>query len=275
MKAAPGKVDVGISTCFDVSLTLMEKLSLIKQAGFKIVELSSVDSECLCKNEERKKIKNTLMNEGILASSIHAPYEKQLSSLSEIERKEAILEVKKSIEAAAELGAGIVVIHAHEDSELITLRQIEEESRINMLKKSIEVLLKGIPSGINLALENGDSLKMLKEVADEFRMETFGFCFDTAHSGHKEITGIESVIFLEKLADRIINTHISDMNKKGVDHILPFDGVLNWRGLKDVFIKVNYTGPYILEVKMKISGYRNPALFLAEAKKRGEMFFHA
>jgi len=264
------KIGISSGTLAGLSLPFERKLLLMENAGFRTIELCHGEDTNYLKRSEVKKIKDILSKEKIIIRAIHAPCQYQLSSLSKGEQKKAIDEIRGTFDAAVELGAKIVVFHPHEGSEWVTRLELEEEARITMLKKGISMLLKYIPSGINLALENGDSLKMMKEVFTEFPKESLGFCFDSAHAAHTEITGVPLCKFLEKFGERLIHTHISDMNIKGQDHILPFEGVIAWEEVMGMLSRIAYKSLLLLELNISSSSYiPSPEIYLAEAWHRG------
>ncbi len=73
------------------------------------------------------------------------------------------------------------------------------------------------------------------------------FCYDTGHEflyggGHK---------FLSLYGDKLVALHLSDNHGEYDDHIIPFDGILNFDEIAKNIAKCSFSGTVMLEVPYK------------------------
>lgn len=81
------------------------------------------------------------------------------------------------------------------------------------------------------------------------RMEDMKICFDV---GHAHMVGSVQDAF-ETLKDRICSTHVHDNKKEKDDHLLPFDGDINWEDTVRGFRSVDGQFPVLFEVRKEES----------------------
>ena len=74
--------------------------------------------------------------------------------------------------------------------------------------------------------------------------EHIGVCFDIGHYH----THFKDEFDFEFFKNRIFAVHLHDNHGDGIDeHLLPFDGTINWEdGIKKL-VEINYKGPVTLE----------------------------
>ena len=53
---------------------------------------------------------------------------------------------------------------------------------------------------------------------------------------------------IETVSEHLIATHVHDNRGRNDDHLLPFDGTIDWAGALTAIQKVGYDGPLILEI---------------------------
>ena len=262
---------VAITTGFTFDIPFERKVRLIREAGFEKVSLGALlkDSNCYVK-EGRESVNKILKQNNIKLDCVHAPFPEadNLFSLDEEKRQASIRECKVGIDAAVDLNGRVVVVH------LIQPYGIKDKDIFDkMVEKGIdsvrEVADYAYKKKIMLALENGQKQDYDDVVSDfllkEFPSYPVGFCYDSGHEYVKD----KSFKMLEKFGSRLLCVHIHDNSGRDT-HVLPFEGSIDWEGFKKVFQKINFPGDFLLETDMHNSQFKDPAVFLSEAKKRAE-----
>ncbi len=259
-----------ICTGFDYGIPFPQALRLIGDAGFEVICIGArPEHSGYTTTVGRTAIRELLADNGLTVDSIHAPFPEgdRLFSLDEAEREESIRLCLSALDAAAELDGRIVVIH------LIQPYGIPEgEVRREMIeqgRRSVSVLAEGASArGVSLALENGQRAEydqVLRDLLHEFRDEHVGFCYD---SGHENVQGT-CFRLLEQFGDRLLTVHLHD-NRGSDIHALPYEGTIDWDGFREVFHGLDYSGNLLLEVGITNSQFKDPVVFLSEARDRAE-----
>ncbi len=103
--------------------------------------------------------------------------------------------------------------------------------------------------GVQIALEvqtnrlsTPDALVALIEDAADWPVA--GICVDT---GHARLLG-DPVDAIESASGHIIATHVNDNRGLRDDHLVPYDGAIDWPRALLAFLKVGYAGPWTFEV---------------------------
>jgi sugar phosphate isomerase/epimerase len=171
---------------------------------------------------------------GITLHALHAPLFSDwnwgrsgglLISVASLERRARIAsmdEIKRAIEVAEHLPFEYLVLHLGVPEDQYDLAKFDaaftslEHLKIFAKERGVQVLLENLPS----------------ELSAPERMMTFfqytrldlKVCFDT---GHAHLTGgVEAAI--RTLRDRIAAVHLHDNHGEKDDHLLPFEGDINW-----------------------------------------------
>ncbi|NLB55191.1 MAG: sugar phosphate isomerase/epimerase [Lentisphaerae bacterium] len=258
-------------TSFNYKIPFDEVLKLIHEAEFEVVALGAVPKHCgyldLC---ERKTIRKQLAQYGFTIDSVHSPLPEgsYLFSLDEDLRRTAIEHCKGGIDAAEELDGKIVVLHmlqhyshAHDEE----WNKMLDEGRNSLAELSDYAA----DASVKLALENGQSQAYddsLFAMLREFTESHIGFCYDVGH-GHIK-TGDFKV--LEEFGDRLITMHMHDNDRTADQHVLPYEGNVDWKQYAKILKDINYTGNLLFETTQRDSKLKDPAEFLANAKKAGD-----
>jgi sugar phosphate isomerase/epimerase len=160
-------------------------------------------------------------------------------------RDEAIAETRAAFDAARRLGAASVVVH-------LGLPRFQEvppgDNDPGAAKRSIEALAEAASStGVRLALEvmpnKLSTPDALLDILDELEIDA-GICLDFGHA-HLEGGAPEAA---EALSGHLITTHVHDNKGQLDDHLVPFEGTIDWAATLMAMSKVGYTGPLIFEV---------------------------
>ncbi len=126
--------------------------------------------------------------------------------------------------------------------------------------------------GVQIALEvqtnplsTPDALVELIEDAADWPMA--GICVDT---GHARLLG-DPVDAIESASGHIIATHVNDNFGSRDDHLVPYDGAIDWARTLLAFMKVGYAGPWAFE----LAPAQPPVATLARAAAARQRFERA
>lgn len=259
-----------ICTGFDYAIPFDRAVAMVRRAGFGAVALGARPAHSGYDTPAgRAAIRRLLADHGLALNSVHAacPEGDRLFALDAGQRRDSVRLCSMALDAAAELGAPIAVIHLIQPYDLP-----HDEARDRMIafgRDSVARLAaRAAAQGVKLALENGwrqDYDEVLAEFLEAFASGPVGFCYD---SGHEHIRG-SGFSMLERFGRRLLTVHLHD--NTGTDtHVLPFEGNIDWDRFRQVFHGLGYSGDLLLEVDIAHSFFKDPATFLAEARRRAK-----
>lgn len=179
--------------------------------------------------------------------SVHAPYGRYAnpSSPDQSSREGAVEAMSDAVQAAASLGAKVVVTHPGANVEYDASRQSQIELCIDPFRKVADLAGE---HGINLAIEPlpkkeiGCRLEEVLEIIERIDRPNVGVNFDVNHLFPPEaIPGM-----IRQAGSLIRSVHISDQD--GVErHWLPFQGTMDWGKVLQALVDVGYAGPLMYE----------------------------
>ena len=162
-------------------------------------------------------------------------------------RQEAVDETRAAIRAAGQLGCSHVVLHLG----IPRGQPIPAgDNDAGAVARSIEPIASACQqAGVGLALELipndlSTAPALLRWLDSDLDLGPVGACLDT---GHAHLTG-GAPEAIEQLSGYITTSHVHDNRGTTDDHLVPFDGTLDWPATLMAFAKIGYTGPYILEL---------------------------
>jgi len=251
-------MNFGISTMSLEDYQLKLKLTLLKEAGIKYIEVKPKEGHF---NYHDPKYLDEMSKEfkknGIKVISMHMPTNGvDISLIEEYDRVWSVREVEKTALALLRLGGEILVVHPGSEIEDEKTRKARREKS----EQSIEEILKFCEYwGIKIALENtlpgktGDSIPEILEIVRNFNSKNLGICLDT---GHCNITSSlynhsEVVKCLPGIKEYLCHLHIHDNLGKSDDHYLPFEGNIDWKRFIKSLKKINYQGVFMFELRKK------------------------
>ena len=104
---------------------------------------------------------------------------------------------------------------------------------------------------IKVAFENTKLQGYLEYIIDNIKSDYVGICLDVGHYH----CHFKDKLDWDKFKNKIFAVHLHDNMGERDEHLLPFDGTLDWQDTVQKLNKANYTGPITLE-----SCYRNDYL---------------
>lgn len=144
--------------------------------------------------------------------------------------------------AAYEISTMIVHLSSGNDAPPMNLFGLDRIKRITE---------KAEKHGIKIALENLRNSEGLAYTLGRFDSQNLGFCYD---SGHHHCRNPKEDL-LTKYGSRLMALHLHDNNGIEDQHLLPFDGTIDWNKTMQKICTTDYSGPIALEVANH--GYEN------------------
>ncbi len=184
---------------------------------------------------------------GILYEALHAPHDRINDLWASDDSGEAVIKMfKTSMDLASGNGIPIVICHlsSKEDAPHVSDAGLARFDRIvNYAAKK----------NLTIAVENQRKLGNLATILEIYGKDSpVGFCWDVGHEACFAC-GRE---YLPLFPDRCVFTHIHDNNKLyNVDeHLLPYDGLIDFRHIADEIHAANYRGTLALEIDLPHEG---------------------
>ncbi len=191
---------------------------------------------------------------GMIYQSIHAPFGgvADLWRSNKEEADKAEKELIDCIHSCSENGIGLMISHCYIGFDGIVDITEEGFARYGRIIDEAERF------GVNIAFENTEGEEYLFALLERYgNRKNVGFCLDTGH----EMCYNFGKNLLEFFGDKFIATHINDnLGIKDYNgkifwhddlHLLPFDGIRDWKELADRFRKCGYKGILTFELNKK------------------------
>jgi sugar phosphate isomerase/epimerase len=284
-------VKFGLSTHLFHNERLTEAhLAAVKRHGFDCVEFFATKSHIdYTSDAEAQKLRTWLANTGVRAHSIHAPITNALkngewgevwsnAAADSARRQLAVAESSRAMHFAAAIGAKFVVTHLGVPDSMQapgpdndpgalsrSLSALAAESRSHGLTLALEVIPNRLstPEALVTRLETAaDS----SEDADE--IVGHGVCLDV---GHAHLMAGGAVDAVEVLGGHLVTSHIHDNAGKRDDHLVPFEGTINWSALVMAMEKVGYDGVWMFEIGAPTPGADYEQLLAKAASARARL----
>ncbi len=163
-------------------------------------------------------------------------------------RKATLREMEAALKIAQTIPFEFLVVHlgvpveqqpgAEDNNRDAAVRSIEE---IHRMAEAV---------GVKVALEvMGNSLSTAPDLAEiverSFEGADLGICMDV---GHAHLLG-DAADAIETTSEYLVTTHIHDNRRRSDDHLVPFQGSINWPATIMAFEKIGYDGVLMYEVK--------------------------
>jgi sugar phosphate isomerase/epimerase len=233
-------------------------LEAVAAHGFSDVEICATRSHADYHDPgAMDELAGWLSDLGLAARSLHAPFADRfadgrwgralsIASTSAAARAEGVDETTRAIDAARRLGCPTVVLHVG----LPRGQAIPPgDNDPGAARRSLETLAEvAAAARVRLALEvmpnDLSTPGALLEAIDALDLEMFGVCLDLGHA-HLMDGAPESV---EMASGHVIATHLHDNRGLHDEHLVPFEGTVDWSATLTALWKVGYAGPFIFEV---------------------------
>jgi sugar phosphate isomerase/epimerase len=198
---------------------------------------------------------------GLKLQSLHAPTERgsglgrssgvpiSLSDPERIRRVDAVDEVKRALEVAETIPFRYLVQH------MTSSRQPVDPRNLDAAFSSLEhLVLFAKQRGVTIAIENTpgefSSPQSLAQFVKQTHLNDLRFCFDIGHAHIDD--GVASGI--EFMRDRIVTVHLHDNHGEKDEHLLPFDGTVDWDAALAALARSPEAPVFVLELKERSPG---------------------
>lgn len=219
---------IGISTTVDLTVDCRTLVDQFARNRFDFISLAADQTHAgFYDRSAFGRLQEFAEEKGIPITSTHAPFGSKfdLASPDHSIREAAIDRLLHHFEFAESYGLPKVIVHPH----YFFLDRME--SCMERAARSLEVVLLSRPATVELAIENlprAEGSWICEQLLGIFGRDRMGFCYD---SSHENISG-KPFHLLEKYADRITVTHLSDNHGEMDEHLVPGDGNIDWAGLR-------------------------------------------
>ena len=236
---------------------IVESLRMLKEAGFDGADLSLfqifewyTDTANFCKTA-----KAAAKELGMPFLQAHAPFPSREYGNDAVGKKMEPY-IRRAIEVAGELEAGIIVVHPIFCPPLTHKEQVEYNVEFYLTLESlcreygIKVALENIWGAVNdkpepLLCSYG---KDYNDYIDALPSDCFTACADI---GHFRVVGADPATELRALGSRLGALHVHDNNGTNDLHALPFTGgVIDWDSVCRALADIDYKGHFTFEVSL-------------------------
>ena len=260
----------------------LQKAHLLEIAanGFEAVEIFATQSHFNYHDAAAiRELQSWLGETGLDLHSVHAPItdvfangrgQRTFSTAvrDSDARKVTLSEMSAVLDIAKTIPFSFLVVHLgipvawhpgpddnHRESAIRSVAEIHELAEAVGVKVALEVM------GNNLSTVP-DLIEMLEH---SFEGTDLGICMDV---GHAHLLG-DVADAIETASEYLVTTHIHDNRGNSDDHLVPFQGTINWAATIMAFEKIGYDGVLMYETKA-VESARATLERAASARKRLE-----
>ena len=161
-------------------------------------------------------------------------------------RARAIDEAERALHVARLIPFGVFIVHLG----LPRSQGLAVQNSRDAARRSVEELLQmAAPLGVKIALEvipnelskAGSLVHFIERVLNE---PAAGVCLDFGHA-HMDGDLLDAI---ETVSGHLITTHVHDNRGRTDDHLVPFEGSIDWPAALTAVQKVGYEGTLLLEI---------------------------
>lgn len=269
----------GISThLFHDQRLSRDHLALVASYGFEAVEVFGTRAHFDYRDPAAiAQLQSWLKETGLVLHGVHAPImdrygdEKSVSYSTadpdNAARQTAVREAAAALEIARTIPFKVLVLHLGKpskgngaNSRAAASRSLEEVCR-TADAVSVRVAVEVIPN----ELSSASALVTLLE--RDFDASSVGICMDF---GHAHLMG-DVADAIETAAEHLITTHVHDNRRRDDDHLVPYQGTIDWAAALMTMQKIGYDGTYLME----LANTGSPAAVLEEARRARQRFERA
>jgi sugar phosphate isomerase/epimerase len=180
-------------------------------------------------------------------------------------RAKAMDETERALQIARRIGFGVLVTHiglprtqpaaATDNSRDAARRSLDELQRLAE-PLGVTIALEVIPNELSRAGA------LVHFIETELENRGAGICLDFGHA-HMDGDLVDAV---ETVSGHLVTTHVHDNRGRTDEHLLPFEGTIDWPAAMTAIQKVGYEGTLLLE----IAAHGSPKDTLQRARKARE-----
>lgn len=250
-----------------------EHLADIAGHGFDAIELFALKGHFDYHDEGAiADLKGWLADTGLTLHSIHSPIFDELkpgaprrmfstAHRQEPERALTLRETELALGVAREIPTGYLVVHLGVPADIAEASDNDSGAAQRTLE-AIDAL--ATPLGVRVAAEVipntlSSATKLAEMLENDVELPHAGVCLDF---GHAHIMG-DLIDAIDVISGHLITTHVHDNGGRSDDHLMPFQGTIDWPTAMMSVQKIGYDGMLLLE----LAGSRAPGAVLADAAR--------
>jgi sugar phosphate isomerase/epimerase len=208
-----------------------------------------------------RELAGVLADRGVTLHALHAPLERDtapgrgsgvpisIADPERIRRQDAVDEVKRALEVAETIPFRFFA------QQLAMGHQVADPRKFDAAFNSLEILcIFAKHRGVTIALENTPndlgSPASLAQFIKDTHLHNLGFCFDI---GHAHMEGGAAPGF-HLMRERTVTVHIHDNHGEKDEHLLPWEGTIDWDAMLAEFAGAPEPLPLVLELKETAAG---------------------
>jgi sugar phosphate isomerase/epimerase len=236
-----------------------EHLLEIAAHGFETVELFATRTHIDYHNPAAiADLQQWLGEAGLEVQSIHAPvvaaYEGgrwigplSIASADAAERERALEEAERALHMARRIPVKRLIAHLGfprtqpqgpaGDSRAAARRSIEQLVSA-AAPLGVQVVVELIPNELSRAGS------LVHFVEDDMADTNIGVCLDFGHA-HMDGNLVDAI---ETVSEHLVATHVNDNHGRTDEHLVPFDGTIDWAAALTTILKVGFDGPLVFEI---------------------------
>ena len=232
----------------------------VAASGFEAVEVFATRSHFDYHDDGAiRSLKDWLADAKIVLHSVHAPItdvfangrgQRNFSTAvrDSDARKATMLEMSAALNIAKVIPFEYLVVHLGVPA--VQNPGPDENNRDAAIRSVEEIVEMADAVGVKVTLEvMGNELSTPPDLVDilerSFDGANLGICMDV---GHAHILG-DTAEAIETTSEYLVATHIHDNRRQSDDHLVPFQGNINWAATIMAFEKIGYDGVLMYEVR--------------------------
>lgn len=158
----------------------------------------------------------------------------------------AVAETERALHIARRIPAKVLVVHlgvprgsaAPTDNSRDAARRSVDEIQRLAEPLGVQIAVELIPNELSRA---GSLVHLVEEVLEA---DDVGICLDFGHA-HMEGDLVDEI---ETVSGHLVTTHVHDNRGRTDDHLVPFEGTIDWASALTAVQKVGYDGPLLFEI---------------------------
>ena len=246
----------------------------IAAAGFDCVELFATEAHVAYRNRsDLTDIRQWMAEAGLALDTVHAPVAGSftggrwletlsLASPDKHAREQASSEARRVLEIARHMPFRALVVH-------LGWPRPTENSRDAARRSINELCAAAAPLGVTIAIEVlqnelSRAASLVHFVEDALDTDAAQICMDVGHA-HAEGDLVDAI---ETVSEHLVAVHLDDNHGRADEHLIPFEGTIDWPAALTEVQKVGYDGTLMFELAPARGSAKDTLRKAAQARER-------